>query len=85
VIRVVIWSDVSLAFAAYNKRTNSAGRAALNWTVRDLAKAISLHRNTITNTEVSRHAEIQEAIALMKNVFREAGVEVSATEWATLS
>jgi DNA-binding XRE family transcriptional regulator len=31
-------------------------RAALNWTVRDLAEATGLHRNTITNIEVGRYA-----------------------------
>jgi hypothetical protein len=30
--------------------------AALNWTVRDLAKATGLHRNTIMNIEVGRYA-----------------------------
>jgi DNA-binding XRE family transcriptional regulator len=50
-------------------------RAALNWTVRDLAKATGLHRNTITNIEVGRYAGNQESIALIENVFRKAGVE----------
>src|SRR4029453_7889699 len=31
-------------------------RAALNWTVRDLAEATGLHRNTINNVEVGRYA-----------------------------
>ena len=31
-------------------------RAALHWTVRDLAEATGLHRNTITNIEVGRYA-----------------------------
>jgi DNA-binding XRE family transcriptional regulator len=50
-------------------------RAALNWTVRDLAKATGLHRNTITNIEVGRYAGNQESIALIESVFRKAGVE----------
>jgi DNA-binding XRE family transcriptional regulator len=50
-------------------------RAALNWTVRDLAKATGLHRNTITNIEVGRYAGNQDSIALIESVFREAGVE----------
>ena len=31
-------------------------RAALDWTVRDLAKAAGVHRNTINNVEVGRYA-----------------------------
>ena len=31
-------------------------RAALNWTVRDLAEASKLHRNTITNIETGKYA-----------------------------
>jgi DNA-binding XRE family transcriptional regulator len=50
-------------------------RAALNWTVRDLAKATGLHRNTITNIEVGRYAGNQDSIALIESVFRKAGVE----------
>jgi DNA-binding XRE family transcriptional regulator len=50
-------------------------RAALNWTVRDLAKATGLHRNTITNIEVGRYAGNQDSIALMERAFRKAGVE----------
>jgi hypothetical protein len=33
-------------------------RAALNWTVRDLAEAAGLHRNIITNIEVGRYSVI---------------------------
>jgi transcriptional regulator with XRE-family HTH domain len=50
-------------------------RAALNWTVRDLAKATGLHRNTITNIEVGRYAGNQGSISVIENVFRQAGVE----------
>jgi transcriptional regulator with XRE-family HTH domain len=50
-------------------------RAALNWTVRDLAKATGLHRNTITNIEVGRYAGNQDSIGLIESVFRKAGVE----------
>jgi DNA-binding XRE family transcriptional regulator len=52
-------------------------RAALNWTVRDLAKATGLHRNTITNIEVGRYGGNQDSIALIESVFRKAGVEFS--------
>jgi DNA-binding XRE family transcriptional regulator len=44
-------------------------RAALNWTVRDLASATGLHRNTITNIEVGRYAGDPATLALIKEVF----------------
>jgi DNA-binding XRE family transcriptional regulator len=53
-------------------------RAALNWTVRDLAEATGLHRNTITNIEVGRYAGNQESISVIEKVLRHAGVEFIA-------
>jgi transcriptional regulator with XRE-family HTH domain len=50
-------------------------RAALNWTVRDLAEATGLHRNTITNIEVGRYAGDPATLALIKSVLNRAGVE----------
>jgi DNA-binding XRE family transcriptional regulator len=50
-------------------------RAALNWTVRDLAEATGLHRNTITNIEVGRYSGEPETLALIKSVLVRAGVE----------
>ena len=50
-------------------------RAALNWTVRDLAEAAGLHRNTITNLEVGRYAGDPETIGKLIRVFVRAGVE----------
>jgi DNA-binding XRE family transcriptional regulator len=50
-------------------------RAALNWTVRDLAAATGLHRNTITNIEVGRYVGDPETLAVIKRVLRRAGVE----------
>jgi len=50
-------------------------RAALGWTVRDLAKATGLHRNTITNIEIGRYAGDQNSISMIEAVLREAGVE----------
>ena len=50
-------------------------RAALNWTVRDLAEATGLHRNTISNLEVGRYAGDPETIALIRSVLVRAGVE----------
>jgi transcriptional regulator with XRE-family HTH domain len=53
-------------------------RAALNWTVRDLADATGLHRNTITNIEIGRYAGNQDSISLIESVLRNAGVEFIA-------
>jgi transcriptional regulator with XRE-family HTH domain len=50
-------------------------RAALNWTVRDLAKATGLHRNTINNFEVGRYAGDPETLATIEKVLVRAGVE----------
>jgi DNA-binding XRE family transcriptional regulator len=50
-------------------------RAALNWTVRDLADAAGLHRNTITNIEVGRYAGDFETLQRIEAVLRKAGVE----------
>jgi DNA-binding XRE family transcriptional regulator len=49
-------------------------RAALNWTVRDLAKATGLHRNTITNIEVGRYAGDQKSLKKIEAVLKKAGV-----------
>jgi DNA-binding XRE family transcriptional regulator len=50
-------------------------RAALNWTVRELANAAGLHRNTVTNIEVGRYAGEPATLALIERVLRTAGVE----------
>src|SRR5262249_417161 len=50
-------------------------RAALNWTVRDLAEATGLHRNTITNIEVGRYAGDPKSLELIGQVLRKAGIE----------
>jgi transcriptional regulator with XRE-family HTH domain len=50
-------------------------RAALNWTVRDLAQATGLHRNTITNIEVGRYAGDPETLSAIETVLKRAGVE----------
>ena len=49
-------------------------RAALNWTVRDLAAATGLHRNTITNIEVGRYAGDPTTLSLIKEIFIREGV-----------
>jgi DNA-binding XRE family transcriptional regulator len=40
-------------------------RAALGWTVRDLAEAAGLHRNTITNLEVGRYAGDAQTLSII--------------------
>ena len=50
-------------------------RAALNWTVRDLAEATGLHRNTINNIEVGRYAGDPMTLEVMEKVLHQAGVE----------
>jgi transcriptional regulator with XRE-family HTH domain len=49
------------------------GRAALNWSVRDLAAATGLHRNTITNIEVGRYAGDAATLAAIKDVLTREG------------
>jgi len=49
-------------------------RAALNWTVRDLAAATGLHRNTITNIEVGRYAGDPATLNLIKEALIREGV-----------
>ena len=49
-------------------------RAALNWTVRDLAKAAGLHRNTITNIEVGRYTGDPSTLAVIESVLKNAGI-----------
>jgi transcriptional regulator with XRE-family HTH domain len=50
-------------------------RAALNWTVRDLAEAAKLHRNTITNIETGKYAGDSATLEAITTVLSRAGVE----------
>jgi transcriptional regulator with XRE-family HTH domain len=50
-------------------------RAALNWTVRDLAQATGLHRNTINNIEVGRYMGDPKSLAIIEKILIRAGVE----------
>jgi DNA-binding XRE family transcriptional regulator len=50
-------------------------RAALDWTVRDLAQATGLHRNTITNIEVGRYEGDPASLAAIEKVLKAGGVE----------
>ena len=50
-------------------------RAALNLTVRDLAEATRLHRNTITNIETGRYVGDEASLATIETALTRAGVE----------
>jgi transcriptional regulator with XRE-family HTH domain len=50
-------------------------RAALNWTVRDLAEAARIHRNTVTNIETGRYAGDAATLAAIVSALKRAGVE----------
>jgi DNA-binding XRE family transcriptional regulator len=49
-------------------------RAALNWTVRDLAEAAGVHRNTISNIEVGRYAGDEKTLIAIHRALMRAGV-----------
>jgi transcriptional regulator with XRE-family HTH domain len=51
------------------------GRAALNWTVRDLAEAARVHRNTISNIETGKYGGDAATLAAIEVALRRAGVE----------
>ena len=50
-------------------------RAALNWSVRDLAEAARIHRNTVTNIETGRYAGDAATLAAIVSALKRAGVE----------
>jgi transcriptional regulator with XRE-family HTH domain len=50
-------------------------RAALNWSVRDLAAATGLHRNTISNIETGRYEGDFETLKAIEAALRREGVE----------
>ena len=50
-------------------------RAALGWTVRDLAEKTGLHRNTISNIEVGKYAGDAASLAAIETTLRRSGVE----------
>jgi transcriptional regulator with XRE-family HTH domain len=50
-------------------------RAAINWTVRDLAEAAKVHRNTITNIETGRYAGDAVTLTAIEAALKRAGVE----------
>jgi transcriptional regulator with XRE-family HTH domain len=50
-------------------------RAALKWSVRDLAQACGLHRNTITNIETGRYVGDESTLRGIEKALTRAGVE----------
>jgi transcriptional regulator with XRE-family HTH domain len=50
-------------------------RAALNWSLADLAEAAGVHRNTISNFETGKYAGSDEALAAIRAALESAGVE----------
>jgi transcriptional regulator with XRE-family HTH domain len=50
-------------------------RAALNWSVRDLAEAAQIHRNTVTNIETGRYGGDAATLAAIVGALKRAGVE----------
>jgi transcriptional regulator with XRE-family HTH domain len=49
-------------------------RAALNWSLTDLASAAGVHRNTISNFETGRYAGTPESLAAIRDALEEAGI-----------
>ncbi len=50
-------------------------RAALNWSLEDLAKAAGVHRNTISNFETGKYAGDPEKLKQVRLALEKAGVE----------
>lgn len=49
-------------------------RAALNWSLSDLARVSGVHRNTISNFETEKYAGSPEALAAIRAALEAAGV-----------
>jgi DNA-binding XRE family transcriptional regulator len=69
------YCDNSTGTMAVTSAQVKMARAALDWTVRDLAKATGLHRNTINNVEVGRYAGDPATMQKLEKVLVAAGVE----------
>ena len=50
-------------------------RAALNWTVRELAEAADVHRNTISNIENGKFAGDGRTLRQIEDALRRGGVD----------
>ena len=53
-------------------------RAALNWSLADLAKASGVHRNTISNFETEKYGGEPDRLAAIRAALESAGVEFIA-------
>ena len=51
-----------------------AGRALVNWTVRELSERSAVHRNTISNIETGKSGGDRATIAAIQRVLENAGV-----------
>jgi transcriptional regulator with XRE-family HTH domain len=49
-------------------------RAALNWSLEDLAQAAGIHRNTISNFETGKYAGDAETLKKIQAALEKAGV-----------
>lgn len=49
-------------------------RAALNWSLADLAAASGIHRNTISNFETGKYGGSDEAVSAMRAALEDAGI-----------
>lgn len=49
-------------------------RAALDWSLADLAKASGVHRNTISNYETGKYGGSDEALTAMRSALEAAGI-----------
>jgi transcriptional regulator with XRE-family HTH domain len=49
-------------------------RAALNWSLSDLAEASGVHRNTVSNYETGKYAGSPEALNAIRRALEGAGV-----------
>jgi transcriptional regulator with XRE-family HTH domain len=50
-------------------------RAALNWSLADLAKAAGVHRNTVSNFETGKYEGDPKSLEKMRKALEKAGVE----------
>jgi transcriptional regulator with XRE-family HTH domain len=50
-------------------------RAALGWSLEDVAKAAGVHRNTVYNFESGRYAGEPENVEKIRKVLEKAGIE----------
>jgi DNA-binding XRE family transcriptional regulator len=53
-------------------------RAAVSWSLTDLARAAGVHRNTVSNIETGRYGGSQEVVAAIRAALEAAGVEFIA-------